>query len=85
MLTVAARAGSCKFVPNALRDCACRRSRDTGHKNRKLIASKTADHVCGAQVSARNLHQVPQRLVTNPMAVLIVDQLEFVEIKNGDA
>jgi hypothetical protein len=63
-----------KFVPNFLNDCACHRSRDTGHKNRKFIATETADHVCTAQVSACDVHQVLQRLIASAVTVPIIDR-----------
>ena len=76
---------SCKFVPNVFSDCACRLSRDAGHKHRKFVATKTADHVCSAQVSARDFYQVLQRLIASAVAVPIIDRFQVVEIKNGNA
>ena len=85
MLTVAAtaedRANSFRMFSAII---PCRSSRDTGHKHRKFIATKTADHVCSAQVSARDVHQILQRLIASTMAVPIIDRFQVVEIKNGN-
>jgi hypothetical protein len=74
----------CKFLPNFISDCACRSSRDTGHKDRKFIATETADHVCSAYASTGDVHQVLQRLIANVMTVAIIDRFEIIDIENGN-